>query len=122
MEPLSINSKVKALDFTVLDPCLTCGQSPEEILCIACPSSVIPHVRHGLEGICETCAGKSLVTTGEVDEDLKDPVKVMSEIQDRVVFPLRLRRAFEDQRCLRRRRGVGRFLRSGFRIDAKHST
>ena len=62
MELLSINP-IKGLDYIISEPCPTCGQSPQDIICVACASSTIPHVRHGLEGTCETCEGKSLAST-----------------------------------------------------------
>ena len=90
MERLSINSPVKSLDFSQIEPCPMCDRLPRDNICIACPSSTIPHFRHGLEGICETCEGKSLVSLDNIYESTgsaESRAKALSEIQDRAVFP-----------------------------------
>lgn len=53
--------------------CRLCGKWPHETLCTACPSTVIPHLRHDLDpqlignktGRCPLCEGRSFVPEGK---------------------------------------------------------
>jgi hypothetical protein len=55
-----------------VDACKLCGSRPCDILCQACPPTVIPHLRHDLDptlvgnktGSCPLCSGKSFVPDG----------------------------------------------------------
>ena len=85
-DPVGRQILLKGLDHTTSEPCTTCGESPQDILCMACPSSTIPHVRHGLPGICETCEGKSLATTEPADWSVESRLKAESEIKNRMVY------------------------------------
>ena len=86
--PPSLYSLRKGLDDRLTAPCPSCGQEPQEIPCTTCSSTTIPHVHHGMEGICQTCEGKSLISAS--DKDVYDLAEVrkkdLSEMHERAIF------------------------------------